>query len=54
VEEFHRIFGSYSCYRFSLDPLGELGDRHQKVGVALGWFPEWPEQVEPSGQQGPR
>jgi hypothetical protein len=23
------------------------------VGVALGWFPEWPEQVKPPGQQGP-
>ena len=52
-EEFHHVFGSYSCYRFSFDPLGELVDHHQKVGVAPGCFPDWPEQVVPIGREWP-
>ena len=52
-EEFHRVFGSYSCYGFSFDPVGELIDCHQKMGVTLECFPEWPEQVEPPGCEGP-
>jgi len=27
-EEFHCVFGSYSCYGFVFDPLGELVDCH--------------------------
>ena len=33
-EEFHCVFGSYSCYGFSFDPFVEFVDHHQKVGVA--------------------
>ena len=49
-EELHRVFRSYSCYGFCFDPLGELIDCHQKVGVALGCFPK--EQVEPLCHEG--
>jgi len=42
-EEFHHVFETYSCYGFSFDPFGELDDCHQKMGVTLGCFPEWPE-----------
>ena len=48
-EEFHRVFGSSSCYGFSFDPLGEFVDHHQKVGVAL----EGSKQVEPLGHERP-
>ena len=40
-EEFHRIFGSYPCYRFSFNLFGELVDRHHKVGVAPRCSLEW-------------
>ena len=52
-EEFHRVFGSYSCYGFSFDPLSELVDCYQKMGVTPGCFPEWPEQVKTLGREGP-
>ena len=53
-EEFHRVFGSYSCFGFGFDPLGELIDCHQKMSVAPECFPKWPEQVKPLGHEGPR
>ena len=42
-EELHRVFRSYSCYRFSFNLFGEVVDRHQKVGVAPRCFPKRPE-----------
>ena len=46
-EEQHRLLGFDSIDWTSLDPLGELIDRYQQMGVAPGGLLQKPNHVEP-------
>ena len=46
-EELHHLFGFDLIDRMSLDPLGELIDCYQLMGVALGGLLQRPNHVEP-------
>ena len=46
-EEHHCLLGFDSIDRMSLDPLGELIDCYQQMGVALGGLLQRPNHVEP-------
>ena len=46
-EEQHRLLGFDLIDRASLDPFGELIDRHQQMGVAPGGLLQRPNHVKP-------